>query len=76
MKNTMNNSERMELLCSLVEVFEDWLDDKGIVVENEEKQEDSSNIYGEDYFILESRLGHVLEDWNLIPTEKELFYEV
>lgn len=71
----MTGSERLELLCAIIEAFEEFLDEKGIVIENEEKKQspDPSNIYGEDYFILESRIGNILEDWDLIPPETECF---
>lgn len=70
----MSNSERMELLDMLAEVFEDFLDSKNIVIENDEKTgiDTAANIYGTDYFNITSRLGSILEDWKLIPTEAEV----
>lgn len=71
----MTNSERMELLGMLADVVEDWLDEKEIVVENDEKEQDpeAANIYGKDYDILINGFADVLQAWRLIPTEKEVF---
>lgn len=52
-----------ELLMEIIEVFEDFLDEKGIEIPNEEKDEDpdgASNIYGTDYGNLEENIADVL----------------
>ena len=59
----MSNSERLETLGCIIELFEDFLDEKGIVIPNDEKEQDpdsASNIYGTDYGILSDRLEHLL----------------
>jgi len=47
-----------ELIGSIIETFEDFLEVKEIVIENPEKEDDdfASNIYGTDYADLESRI--------------------
>lgn len=64
----LNNSERMELIGQLVDIFEDFLDAKGIVVRNPEKNEDpdTANIYGTDYSEIADGLEATLINWNLI----------
>lgn len=71
----MTNSERMELLGMLVDVVEDWLEEKGVVIDNDEKDDDheAANIYGKDYDILTSGFGEILTIWKLIPSEMECF---
>ena len=61
-RKVMDNSERLETICEFIEAFEDFLDEKGIVIPNDEKEQDpnASNIYGTDYGILESRLESLL----------------
>ena len=58
----MSNTERLETLGCIIELFEDFLDEKGIVIPNPDKDQDSdaSNIYGCDYGELEGRLEHLL----------------
>jgi hypothetical protein len=59
----MTNSERLETLGCIIELFEDFLDEKGIVIPNDEKDESpdsASNIYGTDYGTLSDRLEHLL----------------
>jgi len=45
------SDERLEIIAPIIEIFEDFLDDKGIVIENDEKEqsESPSNIYGTDW---------------------------
>jgi hypothetical protein len=66
------HSARLEMLCDIIEVFEDFLDEKGIVIPNDEKDQDpdASNIYGTDYGNLESRLESLLISFGLMKEEK------
>lgn len=58
----MDNTERMETICDFIECFEDFLDERGIVIPNDEKEEtpDASNIYGTDYGDLSDRIEKLL----------------
>ena len=59
----LSNSERLETLGCIIELFEDFLDEKGITIPNDEKEQSpdsASNIYGTDYGILSDRLEHLL----------------
>ena len=60
--------EMNELCCEIIESFEDFLDRRGIVLENEEKEEDecASNIYGYDYAELEDEVRYALKKWGLV----------
>ena len=68
----MTHSDRLELLGTLVDIVEDWLDSKGIIVENPDKLQDemAANIYGEDYFTLESGFEETLINYGLLEPEK------
>ena len=62
-KQTDDNSERLETIAKFIECFEDFLDYKGIVIQNDEKEqepESASNIYGTDYGILSDRIEELL----------------
>ena len=58
----MSQSERMELWGGLIDVVEDWLEEKGITtndIPNEEREdvEDAAIIYGSDYDYLAAVVG-------------------
>ena len=54
-KIIINEMNKPELIGNIIDIFEDFLDDKGIIIPNPEKDEDPeldmespANIYGED----------------------------
>ena len=65
------NSERLETICDFIEVFEEFLDEKGIVIPNDEKEQDpdASNIYGTDYGILSDMLEPLLIRYGVLKEE-------
>ena len=60
--------DRMEFVGQLIDVFEDFLDKKQIIIPNEEKAEDGSaaNIYGTDYGMIQSEIEEILSRWHII----------
>ena len=63
-----------ELVGQFIDIFEDFLDEKHIVIPNEERDfnEDldpstSVNIYGTDYNKLAKLIRNTLKDWHCIP---------
>ena len=56
------HSVRMETVSSFVEIFEDFLDARGIEIPNDEKAQDpdASTIYGTDYGELADRIEELL----------------
>lgn len=65
-----------ELKGQLIDVFEDFLDSRGIVIPNPERDEDedldpdeAANIYGSDYDELAEGLMKTLEKWGLMESE-------
>lgn len=64
--NRMNNVDKTEMLGCIIDIFEDWLEEKGITVDdipNKEREEDEDNpaiIYGNDYDLLTSQIESVL----------------
>ena len=53
---------RLELIATFVEAFEEFLDEKGIDIPNAEKveSENASTIYGTDYGILSDKIETIL----------------
>ena len=68
----------MELIGQIIDVFEDFLEEKGINIENHEKEEAVKDgedpesiciIYGTDYGILQSDIEEILYNWGIIRKE-------
>lgn len=62
-------SELKLFCCAIIETFEDFLDERGIVIENDEKLEDpegACNIYGTDYGELEDNITGILYSYGLV----------
>lgn len=64
-----------ELVGQIIDTFEDFLVEKGITIENPEKQEAVNDgedpdsicvLYGTDYGNLQSAVEDILREWNLI----------
>ena len=65
------HSKRMEMICTFVELFEDFLERKGIDIPNEEKNDipEASLIYGSDYFALSDEIENALIKFGFIEKE-------
>ena len=58
-----------EFVGQIIDIFEDFLESKGIELENTNKtgdDEDAAIIYGSDYFEIEDRIMSMLRNWKLI----------
>ena len=79
----LNRDNVQEFICEIIEHFEDFLEEKGITIENLEKQEAINNgedpesicnIYGSDYGWLQSEIEASLKFWELIPKDPDEEY--
>ena len=76
-KTIVNEINKTELIGNIIDIFEDFLDDKGIFIPNPDRDENpeldmesSANIYGEDYDSLSTSLENLLRSWNITePSE-------
>ncbi|WP_027438478.1 hypothetical protein [Lachnospira multipara] len=76
----MNNELNKEkLTASIINVFENFLNDLGIDIPNDEKcdaaidgKESIPNIYGKDYFDLENSIMNVLTYYGVFPEQNVL----
>ena len=59
---------RMEFLGNIIDIFEDFLENKNIDIENPEKddEEDAAIIYGSDYDELQDELEIMMRNWEII----------
>lgn len=59
-----------EFIGQIIDIFEDFLDEKGVIIENPERDEDdeeiAANIYGSDYDRLSDEITDTLKRWNVI----------
>lgn len=79
MEICIKKEDEQEFIGQLIDIFEDFLDKKGVTIPNEERDidktlgnlgsEDSVNIYGDDYFTLENQIKETLRNWNVIERE-------
>lgn len=67
----VSNEKRLETIAQFIEIFEDFLDEKGIDIPNDEKDDDpnASTIYGTDYGILSDRIESLLTELNVLERE-------
>ena len=72
----LNQDNMQEFICEIIEHFENFLEEKGITIENPEKQEaidagedpeSICNIYGTDYGWLQSECEELIDYWKLLP---------
>ena len=67
------NENLLEFIGQIIFVFEDFLDNKGIVIPNPERDDESdASIYGDDYFNLEAGICDVLGRWGVIEEKEAL----
>ena len=62
----IKQENKTEFLGQLIDVVEDWLEEKGIDIPNEEKDElDAAIIYGSDYDKLQSEFNSIMESYHV-----------
>ena len=68
-----DSADKCELIGCIVDIFEDFLEEKGVKIPNEERDENNSEaiIYGMDYGILSEQIESTLREWDLIGDEEE-----
>ena len=70
-------NDRMELIGQFIDVFEDFLDEKGVVIPNEDRdndpEEEHANIYGDDYDRLQAGIEDTLTAWHILKPQREVF---
>ena len=64
--------DRAEFVGSIIDIFEDFLDRKGINIPNEDKDqsENPAIIYGMDYGELQSAIESMMQHWGVLSADK------
>lgn len=67
------NDRKSEFLGQIIDIFEDFLDDKNIHIENQERleyadgdEEGLAIIFGTDYDMIQSKLENMMASWNIL----------
>lgn len=69
----IGEGERLEFLARIIDEFEEFLDDRGIELQNPDKTyamddgqdpDEIATIYGDDFAELEDRIMDVLKSWS------------
>lgn len=60
--------EKAEFLGQIIDIFEDFLEERGVMLDNPEREEDddAAIIYGTDYGELQSQLEDLMVGWRLM----------
>jgi hypothetical protein len=62
-----DHGERNEFFGEIIDLFEDFLDERGVHIENSERDTDNAAIiYGSDYDELYEGLAHHMRSWHLM----------
>ena len=76
-KIVINEMNKPELIGNIIDIFEDFLDGKSVIIPNPERDEEpeldaesSANLYGEDYDFLSTSLENLLRSWDIIEPSK------
>ena len=67
----MTNSDKLEFIGQIIDIFEDFLDEKGVKIDNPDRDRDAigdasfsdTNIYGCDYGNLYNRIESTMTNW-------------
>ena len=72
----VSDNDKAEFIGQIIDTFEDFLDEKGIKIPNEERDHDDytdpdtyANIYGSDYDMIANALTEIMERWHIIAKE-------
>ena len=76
-KNTpaIKTEELPEFAGQIIDIFEDFLEEKGVLIDNPERDEDADNtaiIYGSDYGLLQDKIYDTLRNWKLAAEETDM----
>lgn len=77
MKNTIpaiKAEDMPEFAGQIIDIFEDFLEEKGVLIDNPERDEDADNaaiLYGSDYGNLQDRIYDILRNWKLTELEAD-----
>lgn len=65
--------DKLEFIGQIIDIFEDFLEEKGIDIPNEDKTDEDNTaiIYGCDYGDLQTNIEEMMKNWGIIDVEKK-----
>lgn len=64
LKLRIAKEDEIEFVGQLIDIFDDFLEERGIVLNDEDSEEDTAIIHGDDYFELEGKILDTLNNWS------------
>jgi hypothetical protein len=63
----MNRELNLEFIGQIIDIFEDFLEERGVTLPNDEREqdEDAAIIYGTDYSQLQTELIDTMRNWGI-----------
>lgn len=75
----VNDADAPEFIGQIIDIFEDFLDARGVVLKNDERDadedldpEEAANIYGDDYDELKDALAKMLSRWGVLRGTEDI----
>ena len=75
----VNDADAPEFIGQIIDIFEDFLDARGVVLKNEERDtdedldpEEAANIYGDDYDELKDSIANMLSRWGVLRGTEDI----
>lgn len=69
MENKVTAENKNEFIGQIIDIFEDFLTEKAVHIDNPERDEndesDQAEIYGSDYNSIQSRLEDMMKQWKV-----------
>ena len=63
----ISSEDKCEFIGQIVDIFEDFLEEKGINIPNDEREDNNpAIIYGMDYGLLSEQIESTLRAWDLL----------
>ena len=75
----IKKENRAELIGQVIDIFEDFLDEKGVIIPNNDRDKDPDydpenpvNFYGNDYDTVKEKLEQLFRSWKVLEDERPL----
>lgn len=68
-RKLMSTDDRNEMLGCIIDIFDDYLEEQGVIIQNEERKKDDDSpaiIYGSHYDMLTSKIEETLKIFGLL----------
>lgn len=75
----VNDADAPEFIGQIIDIFEDFLDARSVVLKNDERDtdedldpEEAANIYGDDYDELKDAIANMLSRWGVLRGTEDI----